>query len=464
MTWPVPHPVPRGVAAIALATLMLVSTVAAFGFALAQTSDPTSAPDAQGRVYAGQREVLVKPQLVWNATVDLTFTNLTEGIEAGSAVSISSPAGDIVHQRSAYAYDNTSYAVTFPEFTPGAAGRWTLHADGMANRTFFVNFTSDYKVALDRTDFNGSEGDTIAFTVYVAHAVHGYAISGAEIRIDGRFQGTTDTEGRYFYVGPMPVAGTHTVSASRDFNRDGSDDVLSWTHFTVRSEPTGPALVAIHDAGAAQGFTTGTSIVIHEARGFGALTLSMRYNASAVEVEQVLPTGYGPNLTMWWHDDEGNGTLRILFTGAGAIPGPSGTFELAHVMLKALGAPGSESRLDLTVEEAVHSNGTSMATQSRDGTFRSGLLGDADADGDVDMDDLEAIAEYVLGIPSASVDEWGADVNRDGRVSGVDAMRLEQRLLRGGGPEPSPMPPGEPAPEPAPPQEEPATEPTSPSG
>lgn len=420
----------RRIAASVLAALTILASVAALAPALASTPDPTSAPDAVGRVYANQSWVGVQPQLVWNLTYDLTFTNLTESVVEGTPVSIVAPGGRVADTRAAYADGSTTgaYNVTFPGLFPGAAGSWLLVAEGMANRTFHVNFTSDYNVTLSQSKFEESY-NFITFTISVVHATYGYAISGAQVHLDGTYLGVTNSEGRYVYSGPTPSVGTHSVTARRDLGGDSQPEVLSWTHLTVVAAAPEPPVVSVSDAAAAPTLTDVSTVRLHDVVDFGTLTLDVRYNASIVRVANVTTPAGGPNLTLWWHDDAANGTLRLLVTGAGATPGPSGTFDLAHLELQAAGPAGSTSPLDATVVEAAHSNGTLMSVVDRDGTFRSGLSGDADADGDVDQDDLKAIVREVLGEPGAQVDAWGADLNRDGRVSGIDAMLLEQRLL-----------------------------------
>lgn len=61
------------------------------------------------------------------------------------------------------------------------------------------------------------------------------------------------------------------------------------------------------------------------------------------------------------------------------------------------------------------------------------LNGDANGDGTIDVTDIVAIANYILGRASSSFDEAAADVNGDGSVDVTDIVAVANIILRGTG-------------------------------
>lgn len=162
---------------------------------------------------------------------------------------------------------------------------------------------------------------------------------------------------------------------------------------------------------------------------FGSATLTLSYDPSVVEVTNVT-NGNVPNSTLTWSVNESRGRVTLLLTTT-ARPGTSGEHDFARVSFRAVGALGSTSALDLNVEEVVDSDGIAFSTPPMvgDATFRAGLLGDADGDGDIDAQDAIAIAEAVVGRRAiGSLVASSADVSGDGRVTGRDAMLIRQFL------------------------------------
>ena len=60
------------------------------------------------------------------------------------------------------------------------------------------------------------------------------------------------------------------------------------------------------------------------------------------------------------------------------------------------------------------------------GSGSSFVMGDADGNGKVDLDDVEAIANYIMGTPPAGFNMVQADINGDGEVNVVDLVKLVQ--------------------------------------
>ena len=55
--------------------------------------------------------------------------------------------------------------------------------------------------------------------------------------------------------------------------------------------------------------------------------------------------------------------------------------------------------------------------------------GDANGDGEVDVDDAEAIMNYLLGNPPAGFNVAAADVNGDGVVDIADAVAVLNEIM-----------------------------------
>lgn len=160
---------------------------------------------------------------------------------------------------------------------------------------------------------------------------------------------------------------------------------------------------------------------------FGSATIALSMNTSVVSVVNVTE-GDMPGAQTTWQFNNSTGYLTILVTTS-ARPGPSGDFVLAYVWLQATTNVGAETVLHLGLYEATRSDGRAFAATRHDGTFRAGLLGDVTGNGVLDGEDLRWLSEYAVEArPLASLVRANADTNRDGRVSGVDAMFLRQHL------------------------------------
>ena len=168
-------------------------------------------------------------------------------------------------------------------------------------------------------------------------------------------------------------------------------------------------------------------ITLANASDFGSATLTLTVDPSVVSV---LGVGNGtiPGADLTWSYNGSSGVVTILVTTPHR-PGINGSAVLATVTFQAAGPAGSESALDLEVVELVTSDGVDAPWTAVDGSFRAGLIGDADGDGDIDLDDVLAISEVVVGNrPASSVHAANADVSRDGLVTGRDAMMIRQYL------------------------------------
>ena len=62
-------------------------------------------------------------------------------------------------------------------------------------------------------------------------------------------------------------------------------------------------------------------------------------------------------------------------------------------------------------------------------SVKAGLRGDANGDGEVNVTDIMAVANSILGIQMQIFDETAADVNRDGDVNVTDIMGIANIIL-----------------------------------
>lgn len=172
---------------------------------------------------------------------------------------------------------------------------------------------------------------------------------------------------------------------------------------------------------------TRAPIVLRNASDFGSATVTLRVNTSVVDIVNVSPGNINGSNTTWFYN-RSTGTLTVLITTT-AIPSVSGDFVFAYVWLDAVGSAGSVSALDLEVVELTDSVGNALLASATDGSFRAGLLGDVDNNGVLDLLDVDAMGGVVVGARAeTSIVRANADINRDGRITGVDAMMLRQYL------------------------------------
>lgn len=211
-------------------------------------------------------------------------------------------------------------------------------------------------------------------------------------------------------------SGNYTVLANASGYADGSDS------FSVNQSPI-VSRVSIANASGGPLNPVTVPIRLTNFTDLGSITVNLSFNASIVRIENV-SVGNAPGANVTWNVNNSTGTLGVLLTTS-AMPGPMGNFTLVNVTLKAVGTTGAVSVLNITTVEAVHSDGSAFAVLDEDGTFRSGLLGDVNVDNILDQLDVDLLSKHVVGLP-VSLTLANADTNRDGRISGVDAMFLAQ--------------------------------------
>jgi hypothetical protein len=452
---------PRRVAAILLALFFVGAGISALASAGAHDPPPgnpaglnPSAPTYASAILHvdGQSPALVVyPSglvLIRNGTYDLTFTAIP--VPIGSAIRLQQPdgslvpgsrtvSGDLQHCGGTYSdvsCDSPPFAnATFPGQMLDAAGDWTLQGDEGWIATFHVAPSRDLSVALDSVSVVKGAPTNLTASV---HDSYGNFITNAVAQIvrangspaGGDFDGVTyedgdggpgrGAQGAFTFEMTPRVLGPYAIQvASNDGQRVGT---------ALFNVTPAPAMVAMSNASAAPGHENVSVLTISNVSDFGAITVTVSYNASVVEVTNVTP-GSVPSSTFSWSNDASTGTLRVVVAGSN-VPGPSGTLVLASVTLRAASGLGSTTALTPLVNEAVHSDGAALTTQTRSGSFHSWLPGDVNGDGSVDLADAQALADRVVGRVTSGFVAANADVNLDGRISALDVMQVRQYVMR----------------------------------
>lgn len=197
---------------------------------------------------------------------------------------------------------------------------------------------------------------------------------------------------------------------------------------TVTYDPsTDTAIIAIADAAASPSDTTTTQITIDDMTNFGAATVTLSYDPTVVQIGNVTAGDVGtPTPSI----DNTAGTATITAYVSTAI-GPDSPITFANVELLAVGNDGESSPLTLEVTTLADVDGTPVPATTESGVFTiSGLRGDANDDGMINVVDAMFVAQYVVGNRDASdLNMANADANLGGTVDVVDAMFIAQYVV-----------------------------------
>ena len=130
-----------------------------------------------------------------------------------------------------------------------------------------------------------------------------------------------------------------------------------------------------------------------------------------------------------------DGAIRILSSSTKVIPFSGNTGEVATIKLN-IGGDVADGDYPLILQNVVISDalGNTYKVDYVKTTLSvsSYMLGDANGDGDVNIADFSAIANYILGKQPGTFNEKAADTNQDGCISVPDLSGLVQIILSGG--------------------------------
>lgn len=355
---------------------------------------------------------------------EMTFTNVTPS--NGTSAELVAPGGAVAAAASPYAtgynasVKNVTFLITSSALTAGGIYQLRETSSGAIKGAIYV---APQLVALTISP------NPITYTggsyVITYTSIGNATLIGPCIPSPAQ----TDPSGNFTAVQSCPGVGTHTVTVRKQTSNQTTNgvDVPEYDGFGTYSVVQATPKISIGNVSGSILYSVQAPIRLENITDFGAATVKLTFDPSVVEVLDVSNSTI-PNATLTWDVNETAGVMTVLVTTT-ARPGANGTFTLASVKLRAVGSAGSTTPLDLSIQELVDSDGDNITATAIDGSFRAGILGDADGDGDIDQDDVLAISEVVVGKRSAStIIAADADVSKDGVLTGKDAMYLSQHL------------------------------------
>jgi len=179
--------------------------------------------------------------------------------------------------------------------------------------------------------------------------------------------------------------------------------------------------VSIPDASAEQGTEVTVPITITDITNLGAIDIRLHYDNSVVEVSNVADGDLG---TITYAIDNPNGvTLMNWFSATGE----TGDFTFANVTLRAVGAGGAASSLELEVEDMVNIAGDPISHSVDEGIFTAGVTGQytltiSSAAGGSVTTPGEGTFSYSAAETVDLVAEAGAGYQFDGWTGDVDTV------------------------------------------
>ena len=135
--------------------------------------------------------------------------------------------------------------------------------------------------------------------------------------------------------------------------------------FKILTAP--PVEVKINDASAQPGKTTNTKVVAYDVENLGNFGITVTYDPSVVNVTNV--TG-GPGVGNFTWEKISDGVVRFYTVNTLEIPSLSGDITLATLTLKAVGAAGSESPLNLEIGQLLDNKSNPIPAIPKNGTFK----------------------------------------------------------------------------------------------
>lgn len=162
------------------------------------------------------------------------------------------------------------------------------------------------------------------------------------------------------------------------------------------------------------------------AEGLGSATLRLTYDPAVVKVTGVAKGDLAAS-TLTYHHEPATGALTMLLTTPRAA-GIAGDGVYAIVTLEAVeGAMGRSAPLTLAVASAASSEASALDAAATSGSFRNGVPGDVSGNGVVDAQDYDLLSRHLVGEP-VSILALNADLDGDGKVTDLDALKLIQQL------------------------------------
>lgn len=304
-------------------------------------------------------------------------------------------------------------------------GNYTVYASKSGYMGGRDEFTAAYRgdLRVSHAPESPTNGSIVTIRVTIGNAT---PAAGAHVAIhrDGALveNGTADGNGTYAFVA---LHGNHLVNATLPGYRPGMD--YFHVYPSTLPPPTARPVFSIDDVRVGPLGSGVAPIRLQNVSDFGAATLTLTFDPRVVALDNV-SGGDIPGSRTTWTVNNTAGKATVLVTTS-ARPGATGTYVFAHVTLRSVSPAGGSSPLNLTVREALHSDGRDMMAIAVGGTFHASILGDANGDGVLSWLDVDLMSGYVVGAFSGDrLNLRNADVTRDGLVTTRDVLYLGQHL------------------------------------
>jgi len=188
------------------------------------------------------------------------------------------------------------------------------------------------------------------------------------------------------------------------------------------------AVVAIENASALPNETTTTNVIAYNVTNLGNFGITVTYDPSVVNVTDI---SGGPGVGTFGWDRISDGKVRFYTVNTLEIPSLSGDVTLATLTLKAVGAAGSESPLNLEIGKLLDNKSNPIPAIPKNGTVIVSVLrriGDINGDDEVTFDDVIALAKHIYFRAPVYDDP---DVNGDDEVTFDDVILLAKHIYFG---------------------------------
>ena len=127
-----------------------------------------------------------------------------------------------------------------------------------------------------------------------------------------------------------------------------------------------------------------------------------------------------------------DGAIRILASSTKSLPFSGNEGEIATIKLN-IGSDVADGDYPLIVKNVIISDADANSYKvdyvKTTLTVSSFTLGDANGDGDVNISDFTAIANFILGTPKPNFVAAAADTNEDGEITVADLTKLVKLIL-----------------------------------
>ena len=344
-------------------------------------------PDISFSIYDGDERIIAQPVTVPANGDKILNLKIIPEYEASGEITIHATS-----ELDPTASDSTSIEVSIPLIISDVTN--TTPTTNSVTITWTTDKVSDsvVKYGTDSGSYPNNESNT---TMATSHS----------ITLTGLSADTT----YYFVVNSTDANGTSAESAEYSF--------------TTLAEPS-TTTISIADASASSNHTTTTPITINNMTNFGAATVTISYNPTVVQITNITAGDVGTPIANI-NNTAGTATMVAYVS---TVTGPNSPITFANLELLAVGNNGETSPLTLTITTLTDADGTPISATAESGVFTiSGLRGDANDDGLVNVVDAMFVAQYAVGNRDAStLNMANADANLDGDVNVVDAMFIAQ--------------------------------------